>query len=51
VGSNPEQQSDDDTTYRRLHATRKWQRRDSGSAEVKRDGDEMGDRYHLIALI
>jgi hypothetical protein len=51
VGTNPEQQSDDDATYGRLHATREGQRRDSGSAEVKRDCDEVGDRYHLIALI
>jgi hypothetical protein len=51
VGSNPEQESDDDTTDGRLNATRKGQRRDGGGAEVKRDSDEVGDWYHLIALI
>jgi hypothetical protein len=36
---------------RRLHATRKGQRRYCGGAEVKADGNEVGDRNHLIALI
>jgi hypothetical protein len=49
VGSNPEQQSNDDATYRRLHTTRKGQCGDGRCAEVKRDGEEVGDRYHLIA--
>jgi hypothetical protein len=49
VGSNSEQEHDDDAPYGRLHTTRKGQRRDGGRGEVKRDGNEVGDRYHLIA--
>jgi len=49
VGSNSEQEHDDHAPNRRLHATRKGQRRDSSRGEVKRDGNEVGDRYHLIA--
>jgi hypothetical protein len=49
VGSNPEEKSNDDTSHGRLHATRKGQRRDGSRGEVKRDGNEVCDRDHLIA--
>ena len=49
VGSNSQQERDDDTTHGCLHATRKGQRRDGSRGEVKRDGKEVGDRNHLIA--
>jgi hypothetical protein len=51
MGSDAQEQDDDDGDNGRLHATREGQRRDSGGAYVKRDGYEVGDRNHLIALI
>jgi hypothetical protein len=51
MGSDAQEQDYYDSDKRRLHATRKGQRRDGGSAYVKRDCNEVGDRYHLIALI
>jgi hypothetical protein len=49
VRSDSEQERYYDTADGRLYAARKWQRGDGGSAEVKRDGNEVGDRNHLIA--
>jgi hypothetical protein len=49
MGSNSEQEQDHNATDRRLYAARKRQRGDGGSAEVKSDGNEVGDRNHLIA--
>jgi len=49
--SDAEQESDYDARYRRLYATRKRQGRDGGRSEIKRDGNEVGDRYHSDRLI
>jgi hypothetical protein len=51
VRTNTEQQRHDHGTDWCLHATRKRHRRYGCSGEVKRDGNEVGDRYHVIALI
>jgi hypothetical protein len=51
MSSNAQQQEDDDRDNWRLYATRKGQRRYCCGAEVKADGNELGDRNHLIALI
>jgi hypothetical protein len=47
--SNSEQERDYNATDGCLYAARKRQRGNSGSAEIKRDGNEVGDRNHLIA--
>jgi hypothetical protein len=51
MSSNAQQEQDDHCDNRRLHAARKGQRRYCCGAEVKADGNEVGDRNHLIALI
>ena len=51
MSSNPEQQGDHDPGNGRSYAARERQRRDGGCAEVERDGNEVGDRNHVIALI
>jgi hypothetical protein len=47
--SNSEQERDNNATNGCLYAARKRQRGDGGSTEIKRDGNEVGDRNHLIA--
>jgi hypothetical protein len=44
-----EQERDYNATDGCLYAARKWQRGNGGSGEIKRDGNEVGDRNHLIA--
>jgi hypothetical protein len=51
MSSNAQQERDHYGDDGRLHATRERQRRYCGGAEVKADGNEVGDRNHLIALI
>jgi hypothetical protein len=51
VRPNAEQKDYHDTADRRLYASGKRQRRDSGGADVKRDGNEVGDRDHVDRLI
>jgi hypothetical protein len=46
---NSEQEGDYNASDRSLYATRKRQRGNCRSAEIKRDGNEVGDRNHLIA--
>jgi hypothetical protein len=46
VSADPKQQGDDYPTDWRPDATSKRQRRDRGGTEVKRDGNEVGDRNH-----
>jgi hypothetical protein len=46
VRPNAEQEGDYDAANRRLYAPGKRQRRDGGGADVKRDGNEVGDRDH-----
>ena len=46
VRANAEQERDHDAANGRLYATRKRQRRHSGGADVKRNGNEVGDRDH-----
>jgi hypothetical protein len=51
MGSNAKQQGDYYAANWSLDATRKRQRRDCSGAEVKGDGNEVSDRYHLDRLI
>jgi hypothetical protein len=51
MSSNAQQEEDNDRDNGRLYAARKGQRRYCGGAEVKADGNGVGDRNHVIALI
>jgi hypothetical protein len=51
VSHGAKEEREDDSADGSFDAARERQGRDGGRAEVTRYSNEVGDRYHLIALI